>query len=322
MELSASTRYRYGMTDSTGPARATTPQGLPTPPPAGTTALPPGTYRGSLVLVTGGGTGLGKAVAAEFARLGADVMIVSRRAAHLEPALEELGRVSRDGGTVTAAVCDIRDPDRIAEVFDTAEAAHGRTPDVLVNNAAANFPVPAEDMSPNAWRTVVDITLNGTFYMTREFGRRHLAAGTPGSVIAVGASYAWTGGPGFAHSAAAKAGVKNLVETLAVEWGPYGIQVNGLVPGLMPHEDMTGDIRANLERGGPRGSADHDARQPALRVGAPRELGWAATFLASPYARFISGHTLVVDGANWQRRGLASPPVVTVREQMGRGPFQ
>lgn len=314
------------MTDSTGPARATTPRGLPAPPSAGTTALPPGTYRGSLVLVTGGGTGLGKAVAAEFARLGAKVMIVSRRAAHLEPALEELARVSRDGGTVTAAVCDIRDPDRIAEVFDAAEAAHGRAPDVLVNNAAANFPVPAEDMSPNAWRTVVDITLNGTFYMTREFGRRHLAAGTPGSVIAVGASYAWTGGPGFAHSAAAKAGVKNLVETLAVEWGPYGIQVNGLVPGLMPHEDMTGDIRANLARGGPEGSPgegpDHGARQPALRVGAPRELGWAATFLASPYARFISGHTLVVDGANWQRRGLVSPAVVTVREQMGRGPFR
>lgn len=139
-------------------------------------------------------------------------------------------------------------------------------------------------------------------------------------MIAVGASYAWTGGPGFAHSAAAKAGVKNLVETLAVEWGPYGIQVNGLVPGLMPHEDMTGDIRANLSL--EAGHGEHDARQPALRVGAPRELGWAATFLASPYARFISGHTLVVDGANWQRRGLVSPPVVTVREQMGKGPFR
>ncbi|MEK0097572.1 SDR family oxidoreductase [Streptomyces sp. A475] len=313
------------MTDSTGPARQTAPLGLPAPPPVGTAALPRGTYRGSLVLVTGGGTGLGKAIAAEFVRLGADVMIASRRTTHLEAARQELARVSRDGGTVTAAVCDIRDPDLVAEAFDTAEEAHGRTPDILVNNAAANFPVPAEDMSPNAWRTVVDITLNGTFYMTREFGRRHLAAGTPGSVIAVGASYAWTGGPGFAHSAAAKAGVKNLVETLAVEWGPYGIQVNGLVPGLMPHEDMTEDIRANLARGGseggPGGGADHDARQPALRVGAPRELGWAATFLASPYARFISGHTLVVDGANWQRRGLVSPPVVTVREQMGRGPF-
>ena len=188
---------------------------------------------------------------------------------------------------------------------------------MLVNNAAANFPVPAEDMSPNAWRTVVDITLNGTFLCCREFGRRHLAAGTPGSIINVGASYAWTGGPGFAHSAAAKAGVKNLTETLAVEWGPYGIQVNGLVPGLFPHEDMTADIRGNLDR-----TDDKDACQPALRVGQRQELGWAATFLASPYARFISGHTLVVDGANWQRRSLTNPPVVTVRDQMGRGPFE
>ncbi|WP_338702947.1 SDR family oxidoreductase [Streptomyces sp. Q6] len=289
--------------------------GLPAPPPLGASALPPDTYDGRLVLVTGGGTGLGRAVAAEFVRLGASVMIVSRKAEHLAPAREELARIE-GAGTVTAATCDIRDAARIAEVFDAAEAAHRRIPDVLVNNAAANFPVPAEELTPNGWRSVVDITLNGTFLMTREFGRRHLAAGTPGSVIAVGASYAWTGGPGFAHSAAAKAGVKNLVETLAVEWGPYGIQVNGLVPGLMPHDDMTPDIRENLDR-----ADDPAARQPALRVGAPRELGWAATFLASPYARFISGHTLVVDGANWQRRGLVNAPVTTVRDQLGRGPF-
>ncbi|MFF1766460.1 SDR family oxidoreductase [Streptomyces sp. NPDC058249] len=282
--------------------------GLPVPPPLGASALPAGTYDGSLVLVTGGGTGLGKAIAAEFARLGADLVIASRRKEHLAPARAELAKLGR---RVTTAVCDVRDPERIAEVFDTCGL-----PDVLVNNAAGNFPVPTEDMSPNAWRTVVDITLTGTFLMTREFGRRHLAAGTPGSIIDVGASYAWTGGPGFAHSAAAKAGVQNLVRTLAVEWGPYGIQVNGLVPGLMPHDDMTDDIRGNLDR-----AEAHDTRQPALRVGAPRELGWAATFLASPYARFITGHTLVVDGANWQRRGLVSPPVVPVREQMGRGPF-
>ena len=212
--------------------------------------------------------------------------------------------------------CDIRDPESIAAAFDAATERFG-LPDVLVNNAAANFPVPAEDMSPNAWRTVVDITLNGTFFCAREFGRRHLEANTPGSIINVGASYAWTGGPGFAHSAAAKAGVKNMVETLAVEWGPYGIQVNGLVPGLFPHEDMTADIQGNLVR-----TNDKDVCQPALRVGQPRELGWAATFLASPYARFISGHTLVVDGANWQRRSMTNPPVVTIRDQMGKGPFE
>ena len=146
--------------------------------------------------------------------------------------------------------------------------------------------------------------------------RRHLAAGTPGSIVNVGASYAWTGGPGFAHSAAAKAGVKNMVETLAVEWAPYGIQVNGLVPGLFPHEDMTADIKANLA-----GVADKDNRQPAMRAGRLRELGWAATWLASPYARFVAGHTLVVDGANWQRRSLTNPEVVTVRDQMGRPAF-
>jgi NAD(P)-dependent dehydrogenase (short-subunit alcohol dehydrogenase family) len=286
--------------------------GLPAPPPVGETALQPGTFDGVTVVVTGAGTGLGKAIASEFARLGASIVIASRKQEHLDAgraAIEALG------AQVVAIACDIRDADAIASMFDAAESEFG-LPDVLVNNAAANFPVPAEDMSPNAWRTVVDITLTGTFFCAREFGRRHLTAGTPGSIVNVGASYAWTGGPGFAHSAAAKAGVKNLTETLAVEWGPYGIQVNGLVPGLFPHEDMTADIQSNLER-----SHDKDACQPALRVGQRQELGWAATFLASPYARFISGHTLVVDGANWQRRSLTNPPVESVRDQMGKGPF-
>lgn len=287
--------------------------GLPEPPEPGATALPEGTYDGKVVLVTGAGTGLGKAIATEFARLGAAIAILSRKEEHLEAGRAAIGLV---GGRVATVACDIREPDQVAAAFDRVSGDLG-LPDVLVNNAAANFPVPAEDMSPNAWRTVVDITLNGTFFCAREFGRRHLAAATPGSIINVGASYAWTGGPGFAHSAAAKAGVKNMVETLAVEWGPYGIQVNGLVPGLFPHEDMTADIRANLDR-----THEKDGCQPALRVGRVRELGWAATFLASPYARFISGHTLVVDGANWQRRSLTNPPVVTVRDQMGKGDFE
>jgi NAD(P)-dependent dehydrogenase (short-subunit alcohol dehydrogenase family) len=286
--------------------------GLPAPPPVGASALPAETFEGQCVFVTGAGTGLGKAIASEFARLGAAVVIASRKPEHLDAgraAIEEIG------ARVLVVPCDIREADDVARAFDAAEAEIG-LPDVLVNNAAANFPVPAEDMSPNAWRTVVDITLTGTFVCAREFGRRHLVAGTPGSIINVGASYAWTGGPGFVHSAAAKAGVKNLTESLAVEWGPYGIQVNGLVPGLFPHEDMTSDIRSNMDR-----THDKDACQPAMRVGERQELGWAATFLASPYARFISGHTLVVDGANWQRRSMTNPAVVTIRDQMGRGDF-
>lgn len=290
----------------------TEPQGLPRPPEPGATALVPGTFDGVTVVVTGGGTGLGKAIAAEFARLGADLVVMSRKAEHLDAAREAISAL---GAQVECIECDIRDADAISAAFDRVEQRFG-LPGVLINNAAANFPSPTEDLSPNAWRTVVDITLNGTFLMCREYGRRLLAAEQPGSIVNVGASYAWTGGPGFAHSSAAKAGVKNLTETLAVEWGPYGIQVNCLVPGLMPHEDMTADIKGNLAS-----TADKDICQPALRVGQRQELGWAATFLASPYARFISGHTLVVDGANWQRRNLVSPPVVPIREQMGRPPF-
>ena len=290
----------------------TEPIGLPAPPPAGDTALRPGTFDGVCAVVTGAGTGLGKAIAAEFARLGAAIVIASRKQEHLDAGREALEALGAD---VLATRCDIREADDIARTFDEAEERFG-LPGVLINNAAANFPVPAEDMSPNAWRTVVDITLTGTFLCSREFGRRHLSAGTPGSIVNIGASYAWTGGPGFAHSAAAKAGVKNLTESLAVEWGPYGIQVNCLVPGLFPHEDMTADIQGNLAR-----TDDRDRTQPALRVGQRQELGWAATFLASPYARFISGHTLVVDGANWQRRALVNPQVVSIRDQMGKDPF-
>ncbi len=287
--------------------------GLPAPPAVGASALPSGTYDGVCVFVTGGGTGLGKAIAAEFARLGASLVIASRKPEHLEAARAAMAEIGADA---IAVACDIREPDSISAAFDAAEERFG-LPQVLINNAAANFPVPAEDMSPNAWRTVVDITLNGTFFCSREFGRRHLAVGAPGSIVNIGASYAWTGGPGFVHSAAAKAGVKNLTESLAVEWGPYGIQVNALVPGLFPHEDMTDDITGNLSR-----TSDKDICQPALRVGQRQELGWAATFLASPYARFISGHTLVVDGANWQRRSMTNPPVVSIRDQMGHPPFE
>jgi len=285
---------------------------LPDPPPLGACALPKRSYEGESVIVTGGGNGLGKAIAIEFARLGAAVAIWSRKQEHRAAgvsALEDLGV------RALGVECDIRRPDQVAAAFDRVESELG-LPATLVNNAAGNFPVPAEDLSPNGWRTVVDIVLNGTFFCSREFGRRHIAAATPGSILNIGASYAWTGGPGFAHSAASKAGIKNLTETLAVEWGPYGIRVNGLAPGLFPHEDEVEAIRGVPGRG-----QRESARVPAGRVGERRELGWAATFLCSPYAAYISGHTLVVDGANWQRRAMLMPEFVPIREQMGKAPF-
>jgi len=306
------------------------PVGLPEPPPEGQGLLAPGSFSGVTAVVTGGGTGLGKAIASELGRLGADVVIASRNPEHLEAGV---AAVEAAGGRAAGIRCDIRDADSVASMFDEAEglSANGRRAEgrgeqglgeqgqgapvtVLVNNAAANFPVAAEEMSPNAWRSVVDTTLNGTFLCSRELARRLLPRGVPGSIVNVGASYAWTGGPGFAHSAAAKAGVVSLTRSLAVEWGPYGIQVNAVVPGLFPHEDMTDDIQANLAR-----SERLANLQPALRVGKPRELAWAVSYLASPYARFVTGQVLVVDGGNWLRRTLTSQPVVPVREQLGLG---
>jgi NAD(P)-dependent dehydrogenase (short-subunit alcohol dehydrogenase family) len=289
-----------------------TPPGLRPPPPIGVSALVPGTYVGSVVVVTGGGTGLGKAIATEFARLGASVGILSRNAEHRAGGV---AAVEAAGGRAMAAPCDIREPDSIADAFDAVETELGPI-DALINNAAGNFPVPAEDMSPNAWRTVVDIVLNGTYLCCRDLARRLIPAERDGAIVNIGASYAWTGGPGFAHSAAAKAGVKNLTETLAVEWAPYGIRVNGLVPGLMPHADETADIAAV-----PGKYEGQDSRVPAGRVGFPRELAWAATYLCSPYASYISGNSLVVDGANWQRRHTVQPPFTPIREQLNRPPF-
>ncbi len=142
--------------------------GLPEPPPLGSSALPAGTYDGEVVLVTGGGTGLGKAIALEFGRLGARVAIISRKDDHLSAGLDAL---RAEHVEAFATTCDIRDADSIAAAFDAVET-NLALPDVLINTAAANFPVAAEDMSPNAWRTVVDITLNGTYFCSREFARR------------------------------------------------------------------------------------------------------------------------------------------------------
>lgn len=287
--------------------------GLPEPPELGASALPPGTFAGQVVAVTGGGTGLGKAIAVEFARLGASVAILSRDPAHLDAGRKAVEQV---GGKAFSTTCDVREAEPVAHAFDAVTEALG-LPDVLVNNAAGNFPVPAEDLSANGWRAVTQIVLDGTFICSREFARRHIAADTPGAIVNIGASYAWTGGPGFAHSSAAKAGVKNLTETLAVEWAPYGIRVNYLVPGLMPHEDEA----AHITQGVPGRGRDENARVPAMRTGRPRELGWAATYLASPYAVYVTGATLAVDGANWQRRHMLQPEFRPIREQLGKDPF-
>jgi NAD(P)-dependent dehydrogenase (short-subunit alcohol dehydrogenase family) len=281
--------------------------GLAEPPPAGQAMLPPGTFDGKVVLITGGGTGLGRAMAIEFARLGAAVAIASRGAEHRAAGLQAIEDLGARG---IELACDVRDPGAVTEAFEEAEAQVGPV-DVLVNNAAGNFPVPAEDLSFNGWRSVTAIVLDGTFLCSTELARRCIRDGRDGVILNIGATYAWTGGPGTAHSAAAKAAVTNLTQSLAVEWAPYGIRVNCLAPGLFPH----GDLPPAMRRGA-RDGIDPGTTVPAGRTGRPHELGWAATWMCSPYASYLSGHTLVLDGANWLRRGLRMPQFVEVREQL------
>jgi NAD(P)-dependent dehydrogenase (short-subunit alcohol dehydrogenase family) len=282
--------------------------GLPEPPPSGTQFLAADTFAGTTVIVTGGGTGLGRAIALEFARAGAAIGIISRSEEHR---LAGLAALEPLGARVAHAPADIREADQITEAFDSIEAELGPAT-VLINNAAANFPVLAADMRPNAFRSVTNIVLDGTFFCSQELHRRLVERKTAGSIVNILATQSFTGGPGMAHAAAAKAGVGNLTKSLAVEWAPDGIRVNALAPGLFPHDDMRQDLK-DLR---PEGESVDSRRSPAGRLGRTHELGWAVTWLCSPFASFVTGHTLVVDGANWLRRDFIMPEFTPVGEQL------
>ena len=279
-------------------------KGLRAAPARGMRMLPEGSFAGEVAIVTGGGSGLGKAIACEFGRLGGAVAIASR-----DPEKRARGVVAVEeaGGRALGVMLDVRDPVAVAACFDEVEAAFGPVTQ-LVNNAAGNLAGASEDFSLNAWRAVTGIVLDGTWICSTEFARRRIADGIGGAILNIGATYSWTGGPGTSPSAAAKAAVTNLTQTLAVEWAPYDIRVNCLVPGLFPHDD-----RAEHLRFVDAGTNDLDTRQPALRVGQPHELGWAAAYLCSDYAAFCSGHAFVLDGANWLRRSLRMPEFEPVR---------
>jgi NAD(P)-dependent dehydrogenase (short-subunit alcohol dehydrogenase family) len=285
---------------------------LPDPPPEGTTMLPAGTFAGKVVAITGGGTGLGKAFGLEFARLGATVAVLSRNEAHRQAGVRA---IEAQGGRAIEAALDVRDAEAVRGAFDAVERAAGPV-DVFLNNAAGNFPVPAEDLSPNGFRTVVEIDLQGTFNCSREMARRAISAGRSGAILNIGSPTYHLGGPGIAHVAAAKAGVHNLTYSLAVEWAPYGIRVNALVPGFFPHEDLPKDVyAANVGDSG-------GGNTPALRLGRPYELAWAATFLCSPFASMVTGSIFVVDGAMSLAHGPRPQLFTPIREQLGRPPFK
>jgi len=285
---------------------------LPPPLPEGTTMLPKDTYAGRVVAITGGGTGLGKAFGLEFARLGATIAILSRKEEHR---LRGVAAVEAIGGKAMHAPLDVRDAGAVAAAFDVIEASVGPV-DVFVNNAAGNFPVPAEDLSPNGFRTVIQIDLEGTFYCSREFARRAIGGGRGGAILNIGSPTYSLGGPGFAHVAAAKAGIHNLTYSLAVEWAPYAIRVNALVPGFFPHEDLPADVyAANV-------GSSQGGNTPAQRLGRPHELAWAATYLCSPFAAMVTGTIFTMDGAMSLSTGPRPHPFSPIREQLGREPFK
>jgi NAD(P)-dependent dehydrogenase (short-subunit alcohol dehydrogenase family) len=286
---------------------------MPLPPalPEGTTMLPKGTFDGRVVAITGGGPGLGKAFGLEFARLGATVAVLSRKDEHRRRGVLAIEAI---GGKAVEAPLDVRDAAAVKAAFDPVERSAGPV-DVFLNNAAGNFPALAEDLSPNGFRTVIQIDLEGTFNCSREFGRRAIASGRSGAILNIGSPTYHGGGPGFAHVAAAKAGVHNLTYSLAVEWAPYGIRVNALVPGFFPHEDLPGDVlEANV-------GSSAGMNTPAQRLGRPHELAWAATYLCSPFAAMVTGSIFVMDGAMSLAHGPKPPPFAPVREQLGRPPF-
>jgi NAD(P)-dependent dehydrogenase (short-subunit alcohol dehydrogenase family) len=273
--------------------------------------LPEATFTDRTAIVTGGGTGLGLAIATELGRLGADVIVASRRREHIDHGVEAVTAV---GASAIGVEVDIRDPDAVEVALDRGEERWGRPAQLVVNNAAGNFRVPALEMSPRAFKTVVDIVLNGTFHVSRAAAVRLVTADRPGSIVNIGASSAWTGGPGTCHSAAAKAGVLSLTKSLAVEWARRGIRVNAVCPGLIPNPTVLQALFPTENVAAARRRAEETV--PIGRAGDARELAWAVAYLLSDYAGFVTGEVLTIDGGGWLRRGPKQERFETIEEQI------
>ncbi len=244
---------------------------------------------GKVALITGGGTGICRGIALAFAEHGCDVAITSRKAEHLEPTRDEL---RAKGVRAAAHAADVRDAAAVNGMVAAVAAELGRI-DIVVNGAAGNFICLAENLSPNGFGTVVDIDLKGTFNVSRA-ALAHLRV-QGGSVLNISATLPYLGTMGQSHAAAAKAGVDSLTRTLAVEWGPHRIRVNGIAPG--PIDGTEGVRRLTDEKS--RESALRNC--PLGRMGTVDDVANAALYLVSDAAAYVNGVTLVVDGGLWLR---------------------
>jgi len=255
-----------------------------------------GDVSGRRIVVTGGGGGLGSAVAAELCRLGARVLVCGRTRATLDTVVEAVTAEAGDGHCA-AAVCDVRDARQVEAMLDAAEEALGGV-DGLVNNASGLFPVRAERLTSNGFRAVVDIVLQGTWHCTSALARRWIARGETGAVVNVLTPYAWTGAPGIVHTAAAKGGVLTMTRTLGAEWGRFGIRVNAVAPGWM-RVGGTLDLITDPER--ERRLLETIPLGRWLRA---EETARAIAYLLSDDASYITGTCLCIDGGQHLSAGL------------------
>jgi len=248
-----------------------------------------GLLKDKTFVITGGGSGLGAEMARRFAELGAHSVLLGRRQEKLD---EVAGQIELAGGKASTHSCDVRDFAAVQQVAGRIEKIDG-----LVNNAAGNFLAASEDLSPNGFKTVVDIVLNGTFHCTSAFGKR-MIEGKKGAIVNIVTTYAWMGSAFVLPSACAKAGVLALTRSLAVEWAAYGIRVNAIAPGPVPTEGAFSRLMPD-----PAMTEMAKNRVPLKRFGTAREIADAAVFLLSDGAGYVTGDCLTVDGGEWLKNG-------------------
>lgn len=266
--------------------------------------------KGKTIVVTGGGSGLGKSMATYFLELGAQVVITSRNFEKLETAKAEME--SATGGTVLPVSCDVRNYDEVENVVKESVATFGKV-DVLLNNAAGNFISPTERLSANAFDTIIDIVLKGTKNCTLAFGKHWIdQKETNKNVLNIVTTYAWTGSAYVVPSASAKAGVLAMTRSLAVEWAKYGMRFNAIAPGPFPTKGawdrlLPGDLKEKF---------DLAKKVPLKRVGDHQELANLAAYLVSDFSAYINGEVITLDGGEWLKGAGQFNLLEQVPEQM------
>ncbi|MCA1071451.1 MULTISPECIES: SDR family oxidoreductase [Delftia] len=253
----------------------------------------PGLLQGERILVTGGGTGLGRVMAEAFLMMGADIHLCGRRGAVVEQTAQEL--MQQHGGRAVGHACDVRQPEAVEQMIEAIWADGGALTG-LVNNAAGNFVSRTEDLSMRAFDAVANIVMRGSFNLTLECGRRWLAEGRKASVLSILTTWVWNGSAFTVPSAMAKSGVHAMTQSLAVEWGNRGIRFNAIAPGLFPTEGMSARLN-------PQGGEHVRADNPMGRNGRMPELANLAVFLMSRQAEYLTGQTIAIDGGQYQATG-------------------